>query len=89
MVVEPGRVAVRTGLGSSICTQCEHHSGTLHSQNEEQTEESQPQHERDSFPCEIIRQRFLGEIMWDLGIVVMLRTQGSPGLRPKLEAYFW
>lgn len=89
MEVEPGRAAVRTRLSSSICTQCESRSDSLCNRNEVQTEEPQPQHERDSFPCEIIRQRFLGEIMWDLGVVVMLGTEGLPGLRHKLKAYFW
>lgn len=71
---------------------CEHRSDALRNRNEPQADESQRGHERDSFPCEIIRPRFLGEIMWDLGVVVMLGdggTEGLLGLKPKLKAYCW
>lgn len=59
-----------------ICSHEQHRSDALRNRNELQTEESQPRHERDSFPCEIITPRFLGEIMWDLGVVVMLGMEG-------------
>lgn len=67
---------VAGALGSFHLLTCELRSDALRDRNELQTEESQPRHERDSFPCEIITPRFLGEIMWDLGVVVMLGMEG-------------